>query len=110
MPIATRYVEPRSVCADPLLTEEATRAGDALQAVAVRSTAGLIRQLGSLARHAESVMGELAESLASCHARTLDLERRTRALTEVLPGLDPDREGNTIRLLVYFRRGPYPSQ
>ena len=94
MPIATRYVEPRSVCADPLLTEEATRAGDALQAVAVRSMAGLIRQLGSLARHAESVMGELAESLASCHARTVNLEKRTRALkVEVLPSLDPDREG-----------------
>ena len=94
MPLATRYVEPRSVCADPLLTEEAARAGDALQAVAVRSMAGLIRQLGSLARHAEGVMGELADSLANCHARTLHLERRTRALAvQVLPSLDPDREG-----------------
>jgi hypothetical protein len=93
MPLAIRCVEPRSVCDDPLLTEEATRAGDALQAVAVRSMAGLIRQLSSLARHAEGVMGELADSLASCHARTLALEKRTRVLAiEVLPNLDPDRE------------------
>ena len=82
------------MCADPLLTEEAARAGDALQAVSVQSMAGLIRQLGSLARHAESVMGELADSLANCHARTVNLERRTRVLAaEVLPNLDPDREG-----------------
>ena len=108
MPIATRYVEPRSVCSDPLLTEEGTRAGDALQAVAVRSMAGLIRQLGSLARHAESVMGELAESLASCHARTLDLEKRTRALTvQVLPGLDPDREGNPTLCVCFWGRVSY---
>lgn len=94
MPLATRYVEPRSVCSNPLLPEEETRAGDALQAVAVRSLAGVIRQLGSLARHAESVMGELAESLAIYHARTQDLERRTRVLAkDILPQLDPDREG-----------------
>lgn len=94
MPLAVRYVEPRSVCSNPLLSEEATRAGDALQAVAVRSMAGLIRQLGSLARHAESVMGELAENLASCHARTVELEKRTRILVvDILPNLDPDREG-----------------
>lgn len=93
MPLATRYVEPRSVCSNPLLPEEETRAGDALQAVAVRSLAGVIRQLGSLARHAESVMGELAESLAIYHARTQDLERRTRVLAkDILPQLDPDRE------------------
>ena len=94
MPLVTRYVEPKSVCAVPLLTEEATRAGDALQAVAVRSLAGLIRQLGSLAVHAESVMGELTASLASCHARTVELEKRTRVLAaNVVPNLDPDRDG-----------------
>ena len=101
MPLATRYVEPRSVCATPLLTEEATRAGDALQAVAVRAMAGLIRQLGSLAKHAEGVMGELADSLATCQARTLKLEHRTRALmAEVLPNLDADREGEYF--FVYY--------
>lgn len=94
MPLVTRYVEPKNVCDVPLLTEEATRAGDALQAVAVRSLAGLIRQLGSLALHAESIMGELAESLASCHARAVTLEKKTRALnTGILTSLDPDREG-----------------
>ena len=94
MPLVVRYVEPRSVCASPLLNEEATRSGDALQAVAVRAMAGVIRQLSSLARHAEGVMGELADSLANCHSRTLELERRTRILrADVLPNLDPDREG-----------------
>lgn len=82
------------MCASPLLTEEEARAGDALQAVAVRSMAGVIRQLSSLARHAESIMGELAENLADCHTRTVELEKRTQSLiVNVLPGLDPDREG-----------------
>ena len=94
MPLATRYVEPRSVCDSPLLTEKEARAGDALQAVSVRSMAGLIRQLGSLARHAESVMGELADSLVECHERTVELEKRTRSLVvNVVPTLDADREG-----------------
>ena len=106
MPLATRYVEPKSVCASPLLTEEAARAGDALQAVAVRAMAGLIRQLSSLAKHAEGVMGELAESLATCHARTLELEKRTRVLmVDVLPNLDADREGD--ELLVYYLQLQY---
>ena len=100
MPLVLRYVEPKSVCASPLLTEDATRAGDALQAVAVRSMAGLIRQLGSLATHAESVMGELAEDIATCHARTVELQGRMRALAaDVLPTLDADREGNAYTLL-----------
>ena len=94
MPLPVRYVEPKNVCSSPLLTEEATRAGDALAAVTVRSLAGLIRQLSSLARHAEGVMGELVDSLAGCHARASSLEKRVSVLkTDVLPNLDPDREG-----------------
>ena len=82
------------MCATPLLTVEAARAGDALQAVAVRALAGVIRQLGSLAKHAEGLMGELAENIATCHARTLELEKRTRTLmVDVVPNLDADREG-----------------
>ena len=63
MPLPVRYVKPKKVCSSPLLTEEATRAGDALAAVTVRSLAGLIRQLSSLARHAEGVMGEQLDRL-----------------------------------------------
>lgn len=94
MPFVVRLVEPKSVCAKPLLSEDATWRGDALGAVTVRSLAGIIRQLGSLARHAESLMGEIAESLALVHARTIALEERARVLmSSSLPALDPDREG-----------------
>ena len=101
MPLAIRYVEPKNVCSSPLLSEEETRAGDALAAVTIRSLSGLIRQLSSLARHAEGVMGELVDSLTACHERTASLERRTTALkAEVLPKLDPDREGTLVDMVI----------
>ena len=71
-----------------------TVSGNQLQALTVHRISSLIRQLSSLAQHAESVMGEVAESLASCHSRTVQLEARMKRLTEeVLPSLDPELEG-----------------
>lgn len=64
------------------------------RALSVHNIATLIRQLGSVAEHAESVMGTLAEGLATCHSRTVLLgSRLTRLAKEVLPYLDPDMEG-----------------
>lgn len=68
-----------------------------MQALTVHNLATLIRQLGSIAQHAENLMGTIAEGLVTCYARTAQLESRTRQLAEdVLPSLDPELEGEKI--------------
>ena len=68
-----------------------------MQALTVHNLATLIRQLGSIAQHAENLMGTIAEGLVTCYARTVQLESRTRQLAEeVLPSLDPELEGENL--------------
>lgn len=94
MPLVVRYVE--SLQADQLPLIEAV-SENRLQALGVQKLAEAIRQLGSLAKHAESIMGGIADLLVSYHERATVLEERTRRLREeVLPSLDPDREGEKI--------------
>ena len=94
MPLAVRYVEPRTATKMPLL--EASRTNH-LQAVNVQSLTRVMRQLSSLAKHAESIMGDIADQLAGYHQRTTVLEARTRKLRdEVLPALDPEQEGEKL--------------
>ena len=72
-----------------------------LQALGVHNISTVIRQLGSIAKHAENIMGDIADVLISYHQRTLQLEERTRRLREeVLPGLDPEREGTGLNTCV----------
>ena len=98
MPLAVRYVEPQDMCQMPLL--EAVSA-DHLRALGVQSLTSVIRQLGSLAKHAESIMGDIVEVVCSYQARTMALEERTRKLKhEILPTLDPDREGEKSAAVV----------
>lgn len=82
-----------------------------LQALSVHNLANVIRQLGSLAKHAESVMGDIADTLASYQLRTVHLEERTKRLRDVLPTLDADREGDlnygVVELVMYHTRVCY---
>lgn len=65
-----------------------------LQALGVHNIASVIRQLSLIAKHAESVMGDIADVLLSYHRRTVQLEERTKRLKEeVLDNFDPEREG-----------------
>ena len=99
MPLAVRYVQPQKVCNVPLV--DPASGANSLQALNLQSVSGVIRQLSSLARHAESIMGDIADILASYYVRTVTLEERSkRLMAEILPALDPDREGENILLCV----------
>lgn len=91
MPLTVRYVEPRSVQSMPLL--EAVGGRTPLQALGVQNLSGAIRQLSSVARHAESIMGDIADTLVSFHRRSVALEARMEALRRHVSGLDPERAG-----------------
>lgn len=94
MPLAVRYVEPHNPSTMPLL--DAVQSNH-LQALSEQNLTGVIRQLGSLAKHAEDILGEIADMLGSIHRRTVVLEERTRRLSEeTLPRLDPDQEGEEM--------------
>lgn len=89
MPLAVRYVQPKQLCKTPLPANTKNE----LQAVAVFSLAGVIRQVSSLAQHAESILGDLVDTLASYHRRTEVLGERVRKMRdEVLPSLNLDEE------------------
>lgn len=84
---------PRPPITFPIL-EVATTPSKKLQALGLHNLTNVIRQLGSLAKHAESVMGDIADTLLSYQRRAADLEERTKRLSEdVLSSLDADREG-----------------
>ena len=106
MPLPVRYINSQEYREDgtvslhgsdspvsfPLL-EKAVPTGK-LQALGLHNLTSVIRQLGSLAKHAESVMGDIADILVSYHQRTMHLEERTKHLSEdLLSSLDADREG-----------------
>ncbi len=94
MPLAVRCVEPQRTTSMPLL--EVVKE-NRLHAVNVHNLTNVIRQLSSLATHAESVMGDIVDELAVCHQRATVLEERTRRLKdEVLPYLDPEQEGEKM--------------
>ena len=89
MPLGVRYVQPKQLCKTPL----PGGAKNELHAVAVFSLAGTIRQISSLAQHAESIIGDLADTLAGYQKRTEALGERVRKLRdEVLPSLSLDEE------------------
>ena len=97
MPLAVRYVEPLKPSSMPLL--DAVQSNH-LQALIVQNLTGVIRQLASLAKHAEDIMGNIADVLGSFHGRTVVLEERTKRLREeILPRLDADREGEKAKLM-----------
>ena len=89
MPLAVRYVQPKSLCRHPLPRGVKSE----LHAVAVYSVAAAIRQVSSLALQAESVLGELVDTMAAYQKRMELLGERARRIKEdVLPGRDLDWE------------------
>ena len=90
MPLAVRYVEPKHLYRQPL----PRGIKNELQAVAAYSLCGVIRQLGSLAKHAESLIGELCEIMKDTTEREKLLEERLENLKrKVIPQLDMESEG-----------------
>lgn len=68
-----------------------------LQAVVAFSLAGTIRQISSLALQAESVLGELSDTLTDYHRRTEALERRVRHLRDdILPNIGAEEKGTLL--------------
>lgn len=88
MPLAVRYVEPKHLCKRPL--PEGTK--NELNAVAVLSLAGAIRQISSLAKHAESLMGEICDTLSDYNRRSLALQERVTRLKRRITRFDYDAQ------------------
>ncbi|XP_003384080.1 PREDICTED: wiskott-Aldrich syndrome protein family member 1-like [Amphimedon queenslandica] len=89
MPLAVRYIEPKHLYRQPL----PRGVKNELQAVATLSLCGVIRQLGSLAKHAESLIGDLCEIMKDCTEREKHLEERVENLKrKVIPELDLESE------------------
>ncbi|EDQ86277.1 uncharacterized protein MONBRDRAFT_38487 [Monosiga brevicollis MX1] len=72
MPIVQRTVEPVHLCREPL----PPRCKNELQQVAVNALAGILRQLGDVARHAEEIFGDLVDIASNIAERTADVENR----------------------------------
>lgn len=99
MPLAVRYVEPKHLWRKAL--PDGVR--NELHAVSVLSIAGLIRQIGSLAKHAESVLGDVCELLGQYNQRTVELEQRySRLKRSTLAAMDVenDSESDFVVLIV----------
>jgi WAS family protein 3 len=76
-----------------------------LQAVAVLSLAGAMRQISSLAKQAESLMGDLCDTLADYNRRALYLDDRIKQLKRKVKKINPIEEAETNRLFAI----PYDS-
>lgn len=100
MPLAVRYVQPKRLCRGPL----PRGVKNELHAVAVLSLAGTIRQISSLAKHAESLLGELCDTLGKYNERTLSLQNRvTHLRKKVIPSLDIQAEGIWTSCNIYSK-------
>jgi hypothetical protein len=105
MPLAVRYVEPKHLCRRPL----PNGVKNELQAVAVLSLAGAMRQISSLAKQAESLMGDLCDTLADYNRRALYLDDRIKQLKRKVKKINPIEEGmimtihnNKYNYIIYF--------
>ena len=97
MPLTVRQVQPKHLYRQPL----PDGVKNELHAVAVLSLAGAIRQISNLAKHAESVMGELCDTMSDINSRTVALDSRIVRLKNIIPTLNVDEEGNFIFFCCY---------
>lgn len=103
MPLIVRNVEPQELKKTPLL-QGVQRRENELERMSVASLTTLIRQLSSLAKHAESIMGDVADALAVYYARSQALEERIRRLkVDVLPSLSDEGMGNETKSMAHCR-------
>ena len=84
MPFAKRCVDPVNVCRQPL--DPAVKFD--LDAVSNNALVGALRQLASLAGHADDLFQELGEEFRSVVQRTERLKNRLDSVTETVQALD----------------------
>ena len=97
MPLTVRSVQPKHLYRKPLPDGVKSE----LHAVAVFSLAGAIRQISSLAKHAESLLGELCDAMTDIHTRSVLLDSRVVRLKEnILPKLNVDEEGRRYTVTI----------
>lgn len=96
MPLIVRYVEPEELHKTPLLQGVLPRENE-FERMAVASLTTVIRQLSSLAKHAESIMGDIADVLLVYHDRSRALEERVRRLkVDIIPSLSDEGTESSI--------------
>eukprot|EP00045_Choanoeca_perplexa_P007870 m.72380 g.72380 ORF g.72380 m.72380 type:complete len:496 (+) comp14255_c0_seq1:125-1612(+) len=83
MPIVQRTVAPVQICREPI----PPKCRNELQFVAVNAIAGLVRQLGDIARHADEIFGDLVEISTDIAKRTGQAEQRLRAAGQTVATL-----------------------
>uniref|UniRef100_A0A3B5LH56 Zgc:109889 n=1 Tax=Xiphophorus couchianus TaxID=32473 RepID=A0A3B5LH56_9TELE len=84
MPLVKRNIEPRHLCRGALpdgVTSE-------LECVTNSTLAAIIKQLGSLSRHAEDIFGELFNEANSFYLRMSSLQERVDQLAVKVTQLD----------------------
>ncbi|MFT7802106.1 wiskott-Aldrich syndrome protein family member 3-like [Arapaima gigas] len=100
MPLVKRIIEPRHLCRGALpdgVTSE-------LECVTNSTLAAIIKQLGSLSRHAEDIFGELFNEANSFYMRMNSLQEKVDLLavkvtqldSTVEEALNPDRGPSTL--------------
>eukprot|EP00730_Choanoeca_flexa_P009243 TRINITY_DN12615_c5_g1_i2.p1 TRINITY_DN12615_c5_g1~~TRINITY_DN12615_c5_g1_i2.p1 ORF type:complete len:493 (+),score=134.92 TRINITY_DN12615_c5_g1_i2:78-1556(+) len=83
MPIVQRTVAPVQICREPI----PAKCRNELQFVAVNAIAGLVRQLGDIARHADEIFGDLVEISTDMARRTGEAEQRLRSASQTVATL-----------------------
>lgn len=89
MPLVQRVVQPVQVARGQI----PDKCNDELEAVSVNILAGLVKQLGTLARHADDIFGALTEESAAIITRTKTLSTRMVQAEQQLSQLDHRRDG-----------------
>ncbi|NP_001096434.1 uncharacterized protein LOC100125044 [Xenopus tropicalis] len=96
MPLVKRNIEPRHLCRGTVpdgVTSE-------LECVTNSTLAAIIKQLGSLSRHAEDIFGELFNEANSFYMRMNSLQERVDLLVIKVTQLDSTvEEGNFLSLI-----------
>ncbi len=97
MPLTVRQIQPKHLYRQPL----PDGIKNELHAVATYSLAGAIRQISSLAKHAESMLGELCDNVTQIYTRSVLLDSRiVRLREEIMPHLNVDEEGKYLNYYI----------
>ena len=98
MPLLQRQIEPRYLGRQQL--DEAVRAD--LGAVFVNSLTGVIRQLGSLSKHAEDLLSQIIVEIQKVSRKADSLHSRIAEAACTLSRLDPlDEQGETLPTAIF---------
>ena len=98
MPLVKRSITPVSLCRDKV----PDKCPNDLEAVAVNALAGLILQLGSLAKHADELFGELLTESTNMVDRAKKAAARTATVKAKLDTMDGRKGGEGCFLFIEF--------